>query len=315
MADKPRSLETLRKELDQLDQDLVGLLRRRATIVQEVGRSKSRGGRGSAGAAGSPGAGGTGNGFILRPGREAEILRRLAQAEAAPLENGNLLRIFREVIGSLYGLQGRVRVAIQADGDRLGVWDIARNHFGASAQISWHNDPGAVIGAVCETPNCVGLIATPDDEGRVYWWRQLAATAGLVPKVIGGLPFYAIDGGTLPRRPAWLMVGPGMPDPSGDDVSLVYVTVELEEMSRGRFIGMFADAGLTARMVTATAAVERGSDPAAGGPRDFLVEIDDYLPQDDPRIEAFRRRAGEAVSHVAVIGAYAVPLGAGPASG
>ncbi len=306
MAEKPRSLETLRKELDDLDQDLVALLRRRATLVQEVGRSKGAGrGRGNA----------AGNGFFLRPGREAAILRRLADSDSAPLERGHLLRIFREMIGSLYSLQGRIRVAIHAEEDRLAIWDIARNHFGAGATISWHNDPGAVIGAVSENANCVGLIATPDDEGRVYWWRQLAATAGVVPKVIGGLPFYAIDGAALPRRPAWLMVGPGLPDPSGQDVSLLFVTVELEEMSRGRFIGMFADAGLTARMVTATAAVERGSDPAAGGPRDFLVEIDEYLPPDDPRLEAFRRRAGGAVSHLAVIGAYAVPLGAAAASG
>jgi len=300
MAEKPRSLENLRKELDRVDQDLLAVLRRRAELVAEVGRSK-----GGARAR---------NGLFLRPGREAAILRRLAAADMAPLQSGAVLRIFREVIGSLYALQGRIRVAIHAEEDRLAVWDLARNHFGAGASISWHNDPGAVMGAVCEQRDCVGLIAMPDDEGRSYWWRQLAATAGVVPKVIGALPFYSPDGVTLNRRPPWLLVGPGLPDPSGDDVSLLLVTVELEEMSRGRFVGMFAEAGLTARMVTATAAVERGSDPAAGGPRDFLVEIDDYLPQDDPRLEAFRRRAGEAVSHLAVIGAYAVPIGAAPAA-
>lgn len=296
MADKPRTLDALRKELDRVDQELLAGLRRRAELVAEVGRSK-----------GGPRAR---NGFFLRPGREAAILRRLAAAEVAPLQNGAVLRIFREVIGSLYALQGRIRIAIHAEEGRLAVWDVARNHFGATAAISWHNDPGAVIGAVSEQPNCVGLIAMPDDEGRVYWWRQLAATAGVVPKVIGGLPFFSPEGGEVSRRPPWLLVGPGLPDPSGEDISLALVTVELEEMSRGRFIGLFAEAGLTARMVTATAAVERGSDPAAGGPRDFLVEIDDYLAQDDPRLEAFRRRAGEAVSQLAVIGAYAVPIGA-----
>lgn len=301
MAEKPRSLENLRKELDLVDQELLAVLRRRAALVQDIGKSK-----GGARAR---------NGFFLRPGREAAILRRLAGAEVAPLERGAVLRIIREVIGSLYNLQGRIRLAIHAEDDRLAVWDAVRNHFGAGAAISWHNDPGAVIGAVCEVPNCVGVIAMPDDEGRIYWWRQLAATAGVVPKVVGGLPFYTLDGTAPGRRPSWLMLGPGLPDPSGDDVSLLFVTVELEEMSRGRFIGMFSDAGLTARMITATAAVERGSDPAAGGPRDFLVEIDEYLPPDDPRLEAFRRRAGEAVSHLAVIGAYAVPLGAPPVSG
>lgn len=300
MAEKPRSLEILRKELDLVDQELLGLLRRRAALVEEVGRSKGVAQK---------------DGFLLRPGREAAILRRLAQAEVAPLEAGPVLRIFREVIGSLYALQGRVRVALHAEEDRLPVWEAVRNHFGASAVLTWHNDPGAVIAAVCDTPNCIGVIAMPDDEERVYWWRQLAATAGVVPKVVGGLPFFTVDGSRPARRPSWLMLGPGLPDPSGDDVTLVYVTVELEEMSRGRFIGMLAESGLTARMITATAAVERGSDPGAGGPRDFLVEIDDYLAPDDPRLEAFRRRAGDAVSHLAVIGAYAVPLGAPPVSG
>ena len=55
------NLDTLRQEIDAIDGDLHGLIRRRATLVGEIAAAKPPGG------------------ISFRPGREAQVLRKRAR--------------------------------------------------------------------------------------------------------------------------------------------------------------------------------------------------------------------------------------------
>jgi chorismate mutase/prephenate dehydratase len=83
MGDSQRDLETIRKEIDALDDKLVELLSRRAELAQEVGRVKDR--------ADKP---------FFTPERERQIYERLSQANPGPLQSRQLLAIFREIISA-----------------------------------------------------------------------------------------------------------------------------------------------------------------------------------------------------------------------
>lgn len=86
------SLKALRARIDAIDDSLLKLLSERAAIAQEVGRAK----RGEK---------------IYRPEREAEIVRRLRQANPGPLSGDSVERLIREVMSACRALEQDLRVS------------------------------------------------------------------------------------------------------------------------------------------------------------------------------------------------------------
>ena len=75
------SLEELRKQIDKIDSKLIELLNERARIVIEVGKLKSQM-----------------DGPIYAPGREKEVLVKIAKANKGPLPDKTLQAIWRELM-------------------------------------------------------------------------------------------------------------------------------------------------------------------------------------------------------------------------
>jgi chorismate mutase/prephenate dehydratase len=90
MADR---LAELRARIDEVDARLLELLSERGRLVGQVGELKH--------ATGAP---------VLRPEREAQILRGLAACNPGPLTSAGLLAIWREVISACRDLERRLRV-------------------------------------------------------------------------------------------------------------------------------------------------------------------------------------------------------------
>jgi chorismate mutase/prephenate dehydratase len=85
-------LKQLRARIDTLDDELLKLLSERARIAQEVGRTK--------------------NGEkIYRAEREAQIVRRLTDANPGPLGGESIERLFREIMSACRALEQAIRVA------------------------------------------------------------------------------------------------------------------------------------------------------------------------------------------------------------
>jgi chorismate mutase/prephenate dehydratase len=93
---QPRSLATLRGEIDALDAEVLELLSRRARVALEVGELKH---------ATDPHA------QVFRPEREAQVVRRLCELNAGPLPEEAIGSIFREVMSACRSLERSAVVA------------------------------------------------------------------------------------------------------------------------------------------------------------------------------------------------------------
>jgi chorismate mutase len=71
----------LRARIDEIDRRLVALLSERARCALEIGHLKER--------AGLP---------IYQPAREADVLRNVSEANAGPLDDGAIVRLFERII-------------------------------------------------------------------------------------------------------------------------------------------------------------------------------------------------------------------------
>ena len=89
-----KTLEELRKEIDQIDKELHNLLVRRIEIGQEVAKAKK-----------------LNSGFNLRPGREAQIMKHLVLRNTPPLSATSIYRIWREILSANLNQQTPIKSA------------------------------------------------------------------------------------------------------------------------------------------------------------------------------------------------------------
>jgi chorismate mutase / prephenate dehydratase len=107
-------IDRLRAEIDALDDELVGLLQRRARLAQRIGALKG----------GVP---------AYRPEREAQVLRRVAGQAADPLPAEAVARVFREVISACRGLEQAIRVSYLGPAGTFSEQAV-RRHFGGAVE-------------------------------------------------------------------------------------------------------------------------------------------------------------------------------------
>jgi len=103
MADERTRLEQLRRDIDELDRRIVGLLNERARKGREVGHEKSS----------------LGWTHTRDPEREREVLLRVSMANEGPIPQEQLLAIYRQIIDATRALEDRDRDA-EGDGSRSG---------------------------------------------------------------------------------------------------------------------------------------------------------------------------------------------------
>lgn len=122
MADSlAAKLLPLRESIDSLDRDILEMVSRRARLAQEVGKVKE-----AAGAQGD-------NGQVLRPEREAQVVRSLQQANGGPLSDDAVAAIWTEIISACRGLERTLTVAYLGPQGSFSEQS-AYVHFGHSAQ-------------------------------------------------------------------------------------------------------------------------------------------------------------------------------------
>lgn len=114
-----QELSVVRTEIDRLDAELLELLNRRAKCAQQVGEIKARHGEA---------------GFIYRPEREAQVLRRIQQINPGPLSNDSLTYFFRELMSACLSLEQPLGIAFLGP---LGTFSesAATKHFGHAARL------------------------------------------------------------------------------------------------------------------------------------------------------------------------------------
>lgn len=283
MSDHIPTLADLRHEIDVLDDQIQDLLRRRAEAVQRVAGAKAR--------EGAPGS-------VLRPGREAQILRRLFARQKGGLPGAALARIWREMITALYEMQATVKVAVHAPNKSAARWDLARDYYGSTTPLQLCTTASAVLRALSGQPGTLGVMALPEDGEKESWWPLLASHSPDTPRVIARLPFVPNPRGQFADLGAYVIANI-QPEESGDDCTLVVLSSDQASPSLARISALLAKAGLEGRVQ----GQYRQGDYGAR----VLVDVTGFIADGDPRLTMLVD-AESGIADAVVIGAYAVPL-------
>lgn len=120
-------LKKYRDQIDRLDDELLALFNRRAALAQQIGHTK-------------------GDGPVLRPEREAQVLSRLQDQNDGPLGNEAVAQLFTEVMSQCRALEAPLAVAYLGPQGTF-TEAAALKRFGSAV----HGEPCATIDDVFRT--------------------------------------------------------------------------------------------------------------------------------------------------------------------
>ncbi|MEH6475944.1 MAG: chorismate mutase [Sneathiella sp.] len=278
-----KKLETLRSEIDRLDTELLNILEQRIEIVKDIAAAKED----------------DGAALAFRPGREANVMRRILDRHSSDLPDVVVANIWREIIAAVCRMQKPMSISITAPEKSVGYWDLARSHFGAATPMTLHKSPTVVLREVSADPSKLGVMPWMNIE-RDIWWEHLAQGGDTVPKVLAALPFVHNTSGSFEDLNA-LVIGQAEPEASGNDISLFVVMTE-NEVSRARLNEYLEKSGLNGHCVDSRSpAVEEG---------DWLhlFQVPHFIANGDEQLTKFTEMVGDSVIKTVILGAYAVPI-------
>jgi len=279
------SLDSLRQEIDAIDGELHGLIRRRTSVVERITGTKPA------------------DGLALRPGREAFVMRRRLAAHEGGFPAAAVFRIWREMMSAFTLMQTPgLKIAICRPVDQPGYWDLARDHFGCQIPLVAHDTPTQVVAAVRNSTTTLGVVPAPIETDVAPWFPLLAAGDPTLPNVVARLPFLTMPNARA-RGISALVLAPLQPEQSGDDRSLLAIE-SVAGLSRNRISSALVTVGLPP--------FSSALDHLAGGAHHYLIEIAGMVVDGDPRLAKLETALELGSGHVATIGAYAVPIPARP---
>jgi chorismate mutase/prephenate dehydratase len=116
MMAKKHTLESLRQKIDDIDSLLIDTISERARCAQQVAEVKED----------------QGDQAYYKPGREAQVLRRVMEKNQGPLSNEDMARLFRQIMSACLALEQPVKVAYLGPEGTF-TQEAALKHFGDSA--------------------------------------------------------------------------------------------------------------------------------------------------------------------------------------
>ena len=287
MSSSRKSLDSLRRDIDKIDDGIHDLIMRRAALVEEIRALK----------------GGDGNAY-LRPAREAQVLRRLIARHEGIFPKNVLMRIWRELMSALVRLQGPFSVAVFAPEGAPAYRSLAREHFGSFTPMIAVPAVEEALRLVADGSATVGGVPWPPGERAGPWWPMMTSIGPNAPRVIARLPFT----GTGPKpESGWndatqaIAVAAIEQEESAGDHSIIFIETDVEISRTG--------------LKTVLEAVGIGSDfiaftPGGGTPSSwqYLVETTGFVSPQDERITQLSEIGNLPITRVLHVGGYADPL-------
>lgn len=275
-------LASLRNEIDRIDDTIHDLLMERAEVVEQVRAAKGA------------------DGIKLRPGREAEVLRRIIHRHSGPFPKGALVRIWREVMSAYLKLQGHLAMAVYMPEPGSGYWDLARDQYGSQTPMTAHASVRGVINAVNNGEAAIGVLPVPSYADSDPWWRHIFSDKDDVPRILSRLPVASTE---KVRGNFLEAVIIGLPSDDHTDQERYYTAIEFDaEINPRTVASAFEDCALNVQV--------QGFWHDSTVPDQWLVllEADCVLTQEMDEVKKFIEKTDSHVKGMLKLGGYAVPF-------
>jgi chorismate mutase len=196
--DMAENLDDLRASIDNVDREMISLLKKRADYVKKVGIRKSS-------VAGSR--------AFIRSGREAKMLRNLTKAIAGLYNPYAIANIWRNIISSSLDMERKLKITAYAGDDGDYCYWLAREYF---ASLSVNKSSSDFIDSIINKQADVAVVPNPENHD---WWWKLFSFGDDRPKVFAQIPFLERSDCNYSA----FAIANVEPEETGEDISLFVV--------------------------------------------------------------------------------------------
>jgi len=277
-------LTAFRQKIDAIDDQIVALLADRSQVVKQVGALKDKT---------TPGQ------CAIRPGREADMLRRIMdKCSNNGFPPAAAAAIWRMLISASTSLEAPLKLSVFApDNDPVLYW-LAREYFGPFTPVVAQPHVKRVIGDVMDGTASVGIIPAIRSDDSSNWWTHLIQSGANTPKIFAHIPFVYHD---APGKnvPSALAIARIAPEASSDDVSILMIETD-HNVSQHKLQQAFTSAKLDARWINIAM--------LSTATRHHLVEIKGFVTTEHESMKSFTKALGSSIANIGFVGAYATPV-------
>lgn len=271
-------LESLRQKIDEIDHNIISLLERRTSVVEEVGRLKAQTS--------------SKEGFI-RAGREATMVRRL-MGEAELFPKAAIAAIWRLIISASLSVEHTMSISVYLSEDKPAAYWISREYFGSFTPMNTTNSTAWLISDILSDKVTVGIL--PLSEYKTFeekWWINLAATNSNI-RIFAHLPIIS-SAQTADQH--FVAIAKAEPEMTGEDNSVLLLHAD-EAITQEEIIRSFA------RHHMATEWIAAPQESNTSGKIYHFIEVNDFIGKADAKLADISKEIGE----ITLLGSYAKPL-------
>ncbi len=277
-------LSTYRQQIDALDDQLIALLEERIAIVGKVGEFKRKYHPGQC---------------PLRPGREAQMVRRIIEkCQKGAFPPSAAAAMWRILIGASTALEAPLKLAVYTPDNDSSLYWMAREYFGPSVPVNRHPHVKRVIGDIMDNKASVGIVPMLQSADTSYWWTNLLQGGNSTPKIFAHVPF-AHYGAPVRDTPTGLAIGCIEPEETGDDMTLLVLEAD-HNASQNRLQVAFSEAMLEPNWISVAT--------ISASVRHHLIEVKGFIPTSHEAIRKLRDTLGSSIANIHFLGAYAAPI-------
>ncbi len=283
-TDNNTELAAFRNQIDEIDDKIIKLLVERIEVVKQVGALKEK-----TSAIPCP----------IRSGREAKMIRRIVdKLRPTDFPTSSAASIWRTIIGASTGVESPLILSVFSNEKENNIYWLAREYFGSNAPIIKQPHINRIVGDVMDGKATVGIVPFLRSADTSNWWTVLLQHGDNVPKIFAHVPFVYTD---VPGKaiPSALALAKLIPEPSGDDMSLVVIEADAN-VSQHRLQTAFVSAKLDVAWINIATL-----SPAS---RHHLVEIKGFITPEHEDFTALLSGLGTSVLKTYFLGAYATPM-------
>lgn len=277
-----KKLQDIRKKIDSLDHKIHDVLMQRAELINDIAEEKRRSGL-----------------QFVHPAREAQMIRRLLERHKGSLPEAAIVRIWRELVGAVSLLQTGLKVSVAAPEGNTLLWDHSKAYFGSVVTMQKLSSPLVALASIREGESSFAVLPWPQDNEQPSWWTYLMAPDSEI-KIVCALPYGTVENQPEDAANKALVISKINFDPSGVDHSFVALEVD-RSVSRARIVDVLKELEFEPLGITSiTNADDEGHSM-------HLIELDDYVAEDDARLEEFAQKFDEFDGRTKALGGYPVP--------
>ncbi|MGH1404463.1 MAG: chorismate mutase [Alphaproteobacteria bacterium] len=277
-----KKLSEIRVEIDSIDNQVHDLLMQRASLVSSVAAAKKKEGL-----------------QIVQPAREARMMRRLLSRHEGPLPRSTIIRIWRELVGSVALLQSGFSVIVSEHSGQCMYWDIAKEYFGGTVPMRKETSHQVIFSDVLsDKKESFGVLPWPEAESVSPWWESLfhQDEHGETLSIICALPY----GQSQENSQARALVVSKVSFISSDlDMSFVALEVDTT-VSRSRIGDVMQEVGLDVHNLYS------GTSPNNTSHNLYLIEVDGFMDAHHENLKTIKNILGDKCLYCNAVGGYPV---------